>query len=102
MAGGDFESGYATTLAAAEIGERFGDADLVWLARDEQARALMGLGKVQQGLRLVDEALIAASAGELSAIVTGIVYCNTIGFCRTHYELRHVRDWTAALTRWCE
>ena len=102
MARGDFESGYATSLAAAKIAERFGDADLVWLARDEQARALLGLGRVREGLRLVDETLIAASAGELSAIVTGIVYCNTIAFCRAHYELRHVRDWVGALTSWCE
>ena len=33
MGRGDFEGGYATAVAAAEIGERFGDADLVWLAQ---------------------------------------------------------------------
>ena len=37
MGRGDFEGGYATAVQAAEIGERFDDADLVWLARDEQA-----------------------------------------------------------------
>ena len=46
--------------------------------------------------------MVAAAAGELSPIVTGIVYCNTIAFCQTAYELRHAREWTAALTRWCE
>jgi ATP/maltotriose-dependent transcriptional regulator MalT len=34
-------------------------------------------------------------------IVTGIVYCNTIAFCRDAYELRHAREWTDALTAWC-
>ena len=53
-------------------------------------------------MRLVDEALVAATAGELSPIVTGIVYCNTIAFCRDAYELRHAREWTEALTRWCD
>jgi DNA-binding CsgD family transcriptional regulator len=101
MARGDFESGYATTAEAAEIGKRFGDADLVWLARDDQARALLRLGRVEEGLRLVDEALIAATAGDLSPIVTGIVYCNTIAFCRARYEVRRVREWTSALTHWC-
>jgi hypothetical protein len=30
------------------------------------------------------------------------VYCNTIAFCRDVYELRRAREWTEALTRWCE
>jgi DNA-binding NarL/FixJ family response regulator len=102
MAGGDLEAGHATAARAAEIGERFGDADLVWLARDDQGRALVRLGRVEEGLRLVDEILVIAAAGELSPIVTGIVYCNTIAFCQDAYELRHSREWTAALTHWCE
>lgn len=102
MARGDWEAGYATAVEAAAIGERFGDADLVWLARDEQGRALLGQGRAQEALRLVDEALVVAIAGELSPLVTGIVYCNTIAFCRDAYEVRHAREWTDALTRWCE
>ena len=45
---------------------------------------------------------MAAVADELSPIVTGIVYCNTIAFCRDVYELRHAREWTETLTQWCE
>jgi DNA-binding CsgD family transcriptional regulator len=101
MAGGDYAGGRTTAREAAEIGERFGDSDLVWLARDDQGRALVKEGRVQDGLRLVDEALVAAGAGELSPVVTGIVYCNTIAFCRDAYELRHAREWTDALTAWC-
>ena len=98
MARGDWEAGYATAAEAAAIGERFGDADLVWLARDDQGRALLAQGRVEEGLRLVDEALVVAAAGELSPLVTGIVYCNTIAFCRDAYEIRHAREWTDALT----
>jgi DNA-binding CsgD family transcriptional regulator len=102
MAGGDFEAGHDTAAEAAAIGERFGDADLAWLARDEQGRALAKQGRLEEALRLVDEVLVTTLAGELSPIVTGIVYCNTIAFCREAYELRHAREWTEALTRWCE
>src|SRR4029450_9395540 len=31
-----------------------------------------------------------------------MVYCNTIGFWHGVYELRRAREWTDALTRWCE
>jgi tetratricopeptide (TPR) repeat protein len=102
MAAGDWEAGHATAAEAASIAERFGDGDLVWLARDEQGRALLGQGRVVDALRLVDETLVAATAGELSPVVTGIVYCNTIAFLSDAYELQHAREWTEALTRWCE
>jgi DNA-binding NarL/FixJ family response regulator len=97
-----FEEGRQTAVEAEAIGRRFGDADLIWLARDEQARALLGLGRADDGLRLIDEALVVAGASELSPIMTGIIYCNTIAFCAAALELRHVREWTAALTVWCD
>jgi DNA-binding NarL/FixJ family response regulator len=102
MAGGDWAAGYATAVEAAAIGERFEDADLVWLARDEQGRALLNQGRADDALALVDETLVVATAGELSPVVTGIVYCNTIAFCRDAYELRHAGEWADALTRWCD
>jgi DNA-binding CsgD family transcriptional regulator len=101
IASGDHEAGYDTAGEAAAIAERFDDPDLLWLARDEQARALAKQGRLEEALRLVDEALVVACAGGLSPIVTGIVYCNTIAFCRDAYELRHAREWTEALTQWC-
>jgi DNA-binding CsgD family transcriptional regulator len=98
----DWEAGYATAAEAAAIGERFDDQDLTWLARDEQGRALVKLGRVDEGLRLVNEVLVVVSSGDLSPIVSGIVYCNTIDFCHDAFELRHVREWTDALTDWCD
>jgi ATP/maltotriose-dependent transcriptional regulator MalT len=46
--------------------------------------------------------MVAVVAGELSPIVTGLVYCNTIAFCQSVYEVGRAREWTAALTQWCE
>jgi DNA-binding CsgD family transcriptional regulator len=102
VSAGDCEAAYATAAEAAEIGQRFGDADLLALAVQEQGHALVRQGRVEEGLRLVDEAMVAVTAGELSPIVTGLVYCNTIAFCQSVYELRRAREWTDALTRWCE
>ena len=102
MSRGDYSAGQATAAEAATIAERFGDVDLFWLAVGEQGRALVRQERVQEGLRLVDEVLVAAGAGELSPFITGIVYCNTIAFCQSVFELRHAREWTEALTEWCE
>jgi DNA-binding NarL/FixJ family response regulator len=98
---GDSTAAHRGAVEIAEIAERFGDPDLVTLAMMEQASALLRLGRRDEGLRLVDETMVAVSAGELSPIVAGIVYCNTIAFCRDLYELRAAREWTSALTEWC-
>lgn len=99
---GDHEAACATAAEAAEVGDRFDDQDLLALAVMEQGHALVRQGRIEEGLRLVDETMVAVTAGELSPIVAGIVYCNTIAFCRDVYELGRAREWTAALTRWCE
>ena len=99
---GDYEGASATAATAAEIGERFGDRDLFALAVDTQGEVLVRGGRVREGLGLLDEAMVAATTGELSPIVTGIVYCGVILACEEVYELRRAREWTAVLTRWCE
>ena len=99
---GDHAAAYAAASAAAEIGARFGERDLEALALHEQGRCLMRLSRVDEGLRLLDEAMVAAAGGELSPIVTGLVYCSVIDGCQEVYALRRAQEWTAALTRWCE
>lgn len=101
VAGGDWETAYSTAVHAARIGERFEEADLLALALQEQGRALMKQGRVEEGLALLDEAMVAVTAGELSPIVTGLVYCALIAFCQEVYAVRRAKEWTAALTSWC-
>jgi DNA-binding CsgD family transcriptional regulator len=101
-AAGDWEAAYAAAADAAEIGERFGDADLLALAIHEQGCALIQQERVEEGLGLLDEAMVAVTAGELSPIITGIVYCSVIMGCQEVYALRRAQEWTVALTRWCE
>ena len=102
MGGGDWAGGLETARQGEDIATRFDDADLLWLARDEQARALVRLGRVAEGLRLVDELLVVVDAGTVSPVVSGIIYCNTIAFCRDVFEERHAREWTEALSQWCD
>jgi hypothetical protein len=101
IASGDYEAGYETAAKAAAIGERFGDADLVWLARDDQACAREA-GPAGRGVTARRRGARRRARRRAVAIVTGIVYCNTIAFCRDVYEVRHAREWTEALSRWCE
>src|SRR5215813_363284 len=99
---GDLAEAHDAAAGAAKIGERFGEADLVAFARNLQGRALLGQGLLDRGLALMDEAMVAATAGELSPVVTGIVYCTAIASCHRVYALDRVREWTTALADWCD
>ena len=86
-AAGDSTAAYATAVAAAGIGERFGEADLLGLARHQQGRLLIKQGRREAGFALLDETMLAVTAGELSPIVTGLIYCSVIEGCQQVYEL---------------
>lgn len=101
-AGGDRGAAGAALAEATATGERFGDADLFALAGHEQGHVLIRQGRVREGLVLLDEAMVAASAGELSPIVTGIVYCGVILACEDAHDLRRGREWTEILSGWCD
>ena len=67
-----------------------------------QGNTLIKQGRVVEAFRLLDEAMLAAIGGELSPIITGVVYCGAIAGCEEAYELRRAHEWTDALARWWE
>jgi DNA-binding CsgD family transcriptional regulator len=101
-ASGNHEEARAAAAAAAELGERFGDVDLFCLGTQAEGRLLIKQRQVAQGLALLDEAMLTATTGELSPIVTGVVYCGVIAGCEEAYEPRRAREWTDALSSWCD
>lgn len=102
IAGSDSQTAYASAARAAEIGERFREPDLTACARHLQGRALLQQGQVEQGLALLDEAMVALVEGELSPLMTGLIYCSVIDSCIQVYAFARAREWTFALSRWCE
>ena len=102
VSGGDAAGAYGMFCQAAEIGDRFGDPDLIALARHSRGRALIRMGEIGDGVRLLDQAMVAVDAGEVSPLVVGDVYCSVIEGCLEIFDLRRAQEWTAALTRWCE
>ena len=99
---GEWEAARDLSAAAGEIAHRFGDADLLAFAFIDEGRALAEMGRLDDGVRLLDEAMVAATAGELSPIVTGLVYCSVIESCQLAHDIRRAREWTAALAAWCD
>jgi DNA-binding CsgD family transcriptional regulator len=99
---GEHDTAHAKATTAVEIGERCEDVDLVACARHQQGRIRLRQGQIAAGLSLLDEVMVAVAAGELSPLVTGMMYCSIIMACQEVYAVGRAREWTAALSRWCD
>ena len=97
-----FEEMMQHATAMLDIGTRYGDPDLQALGLMCQGMAHIGRAQVKEGMDLIDEATVAAVAGELTPIATGIVYCFTIVACIDLADYRRAGEWTEATRRWCE
>lgn len=93
---------HAVAVRAVEMGRRASDDDLVALGLNVAGRSMIGAGRADEGMALLDEAMVAVVSGELSPIVAGTVYCSLIEACEEIAEWRRAGEWTDALTRWCD
>ena len=98
----EFDAAAELAARAAAIGEKCREPDLLALARNVHGRALLRAGKIAHGLALLDEAMLAVTAGELTPMVTGMIYCNVIAGCQQIHAVERSREWTDALTDWCD
>ena len=99
--GGDPAGALQAFSRVAEFGQRFHDKDLSALGLLGTGQATLMLGQPDKGLKMFDEVMVAVTAGELSAIPSGIIYCAVIGNCHLAFDLERALAWTAALDRWC-
>lgn len=68
---GDVEAADAGFAQAAKIGDRFRDPELVALARVGHGRCLIYRGEIAEGMALLDEAMVAITAQEVSPTAVG-------------------------------
>jgi DNA-binding CsgD family transcriptional regulator/tetratricopeptide (TPR) repeat protein len=99
---GDVEAADAGFTQAAEIGDRFRDPELVALARVGHGRCLIYRGEIAEGMALLDEAMVAVTAEEVSPAAVGDLYCTVIEGCQEVFDVRRAQEWTEALSRWCD
>lgn len=101
MGSADYRTAYEHFDRARQIADRFADADLAALGRLGRGQALLRMGEVSQGVGLFDEVMVSVTAGELSPMVSGLVYCAVIDECQQAFDVRRAQEWTAALNGWC-
>lgn len=85
-----------------EIGRRHRDPNLVAAGMLGEGRTLVRHGDVAQGMALLDEAMVAVLADELSPDWAGNIYCNIMVACHELADHRRAAQWTDATERWLE
>ena len=99
---GDPEAAYPSFLDAGRIAERFGDSDATTFARLARGQSLILQGRINEGMPLLDEVMVAVTADEVSPRVAGIAYCQVIASCQTVFDLRRAKEWTEKLSSWVD
>jgi ATP/maltotriose-dependent transcriptional regulator MalT len=101
MSKGDMDSARASFEAAATLAGPHGDADLLALALLGQGEMLTRSGSVGEGVARLDEAMVAVTAGDVSPVLAGIVYCAVILACQAIFDLNRAQEWTRQFDAWC-
>jgi DNA-binding CsgD family transcriptional regulator len=102
LEGGDAEAAFDLCTQTMQAGERFDDVDVATLGCLGRAQALVEQGDRDAGLAMLDEAMAAVGTGALSPPMAGLVSCAAIATCQRILDVGRAREWTAALSRWCD
>jgi DNA-binding CsgD family transcriptional regulator len=100
--GGDLDQASELATHGAEIGRRLHDPDVIALAIHTSGLIAIAQGRETEGVAMLDEAMTAVVAGELSSFFTGVVYCNVIEACLELADVRRAGEWSEAARAWCE
>lgn len=85
-----------------DVGRRFDDPDVRAVGRLGRGQALVRRGEQAAGMASLDEAMVSVTAGEVTPLVAGLVYCAVIETCHDSFDYRRAQEWTTALGRWCD
>ena len=83
--------------AAVELARRFDDVDLECKALADQGLALVSMGRINEGMELIDEAMAIVSTGDVLPFAAGQVSCCTLSACERAGDLPRADAWLRAL-----
>jgi DNA-binding CsgD family transcriptional regulator/Tfp pilus assembly protein PilF len=83
--------------SALAIARRFGDIDLEYDALSLLGEAYVADGRVEEGMKLLDQAMAAVISNEVTGIVAiGDVVCRLLSACEIALDLRRADEWMQA------
>ena len=83
--------------AAVQLARRFDDIDLECKALSDQGLALVSMGRTDEGMEMIDEAMAIVSTGDVQPFAAGQVGCCTLTACERAGDLARADAWLRAL-----
>lgn len=96
---GDREEAVRHAERAIDIGRALGDRDVESLGLLEKGGAFVHLGRVDEGVALLDQAMTRAVSGLLGPWASAATYCGTIATCATLGDYRRAAEWIDEVRR---
>jgi DNA-binding CsgD family transcriptional regulator/tetratricopeptide (TPR) repeat protein len=94
LARSDWREVERAAAEAMEIAKRFGDVDFEILALAYGGLAALSLGRLREGTAALDEAMAAATAGEMTnPMWIGQVYCAMLAGCERTVDYQRADQW---------
>jgi ATP/maltotriose-dependent transcriptional regulator MalT len=99
---GDLERAVEVSRSIQRIAARHDDVTLGAIGLVLEGSAQVKAGHVDEGLALLDEAMLPVRAGRVAPSWAGNLYCHLMSLFFELADLRRARDWTDATERWCD
>ena len=99
---GELAVAAASVSQVIDYGRRFHEPDLLAVGLAFQGRLAIFSGRVAEGLRVLDEAMVPVLTDEVSPVFSGLVYCSAIEACHEVSDFGRAGEWTHALSTWCD
>ena len=101
MGAGDYDTAMTHALEMQRLGKRWSDPSLVAVGTLGEGRTLIKQGQIDEGLLLLDDAMLAASSGEINPFWAGAIYCHLMSVCHELLDLRRATEFTRTAEQWC-
>jgi DNA-binding NarL/FixJ family response regulator len=98
----DIDGAQEAASRAIGLARRFDDSELQVFSRLILAQVVATRGDTAAATALFDEIMVAVTVGDVAPIGVGTVYCAVIEGCHVLLDLGRAREWTEALSRWCD
>jgi DNA-binding NarL/FixJ family response regulator len=99
---GRLDEAVAALERAAALATATGNADALLLATMGCGRAYVFAGDIARGFACMDRVMLLISQGGATDLAAGAAYCAVIASCLGRRDVERAREWTTALSGWCQ